>query len=172
MKISLLPLSIRLDLRADTAATISRKEPGNSENLSSKLRYQLIPIKRRLPDLWPQKVGSTIPVMPRNYSDNATKPGCLIVTLWTKDTILKRFTDWSEKTCTPIQLSLFAPGIMRSSVVNTVRKWLVCSITWFIQDDNSWKQSFISCAHSPFLSECFMKRQIYHGCNEKLEMFW
>ena len=31
--------------------------------------------------------------MPRNYSDNVTKSGSLIVTSWTKDTILKRFID-------------------------------------------------------------------------------
>jgi hypothetical protein len=48
---------------------------------------------RATPDLLPQKAGSTIPGMPGNYSDNATKSGSLIVTPGIKNTTLKQFID-------------------------------------------------------------------------------
>jgi len=45
-----------------------------------------------------------IPGMPRNYSDNAIISGNPIVTSWTKDTILNRFTGLSENIFTPISV--------------------------------------------------------------------
>jgi len=52
--------------KTGTAAIISRKEPGNFENISWNLRSPPVPIYRRWPDSLPRKAGSTIPGMPKN----------------------------------------------------------------------------------------------------------